>query len=217
MQYIPLRSRVADEASFAEEEGRSACCSAPVTGKRAEHQPVEWHDAVQRAWWYRLSSFSYCVVGAATVARPEPLIACAPFFPFRVMGAAVFVNGLLSFMGDVVTWGYESHWKTADVLLATTNSALQAIIVLMSLAGFAHFPPASPALLGVSLVVALFCKHRGTEARERGECDSYLWWHTAWHLTLPLGALIASQILLETPPDDRWSETSRSETSRSER
>ena len=166
MQYIPLRSRAADEASFADEEARpAACCSAQGTRRPAEHQPIAWHDAVQRAWWYRLSSFSYCVVGLATVVRPEPLLACAPFFPFRAMGVAIFINGLLSYMGDVWTWGYESPWKMADVLLATTNSVLQGVIVLMSAAGFAHFPPASPALLGVSLAVALFCKHRGGEAR----------------------------------------------------
>eukprot|EP00966_Prymnesium_polylepis_P122553 2833209-Prymnesium_polylepis.1 len=117
------------------------------------------------------------------------------------MGVGIFVNGLLSYMGDVATWGYTSRWKTADVVLATTNTVLQGIIVVMAFAGAAHFPPASPALLGFSLAVALFCKQRGSAARARGDCDGYLWWHTAWHLTLPLGAAIASQVLLEAPAD----------------
>lgn len=88
-------------------------------------QPAEWGQAVQRAQWYRLSSFSYCAVGLLTLLRPEPFQACAPFFPTRTMGASIFVNGLFSYMGDVATWGWHSFWKTADVILATINTLVQ--------------------------------------------------------------------------------------------
>ena len=39
----------------------SSCCGCcPPEGAPVDTQPVEWAEAVQRAWWYRVSSFSYC-------------------------------------------------------------------------------------------------------------------------------------------------------------
>ena len=202
MRYLPVvdeDSSLGEEGGFHSDATPCACLSAEGVGEPVHYQPAEWRPAVQQAWWYRLSSFSYCVVGLLTALRPQPLVTCAPFFPFRAMGIGIFINGLLSYMGDVATWGYWSRWKAADIFLATTNTVLQGVIVVMALLGFAQFPPLSPAVLGVSLVVALVCKQRGGAAVARLDCYSFLRWHTAWHLTLPLGAAIASQLLIEPP------------------
>ena len=163
-------------------------------------QPAEWGQAVQRAQWYRLSSFSYCAVGLLTLFRPEPFQACAPFFPTRTMGASIFVNGLFSYMGDVATWGWHSFWKTADVILATINTLVQVAIVVLGAVGVASFPLAAAGTLAVSIVVALGCKFRAGRARRRGDCDAFLFWHSAWHYTLPLGAAVGSQLLLTEGP-----------------
>ena len=56
------------------------------------------------------------------------------------MGAAIVLNGLLSYMGDTHTWGRPSCWKTADILLATTNTALQFVLVLLHVLGPMSFP-----------------------------------------------------------------------------
>lgn len=77
----------------------------------------------------------------------------------------------------------------------------------MAWLGVASFPPEAPTVLGISLLVALLCKQRAAAARARGDCHGYLRWHTAWHLTLPIGAGVASQVLLDMPKDERaqWS------------
>jgi len=201
-QYLPISS-----PSTRPDEPEAAGWSHAL----CDYQPIEWRLAISRAWWYRYSSFSYCVVGALTAARPQPLWACAPFFPFRTMGLCIFANGILSYMGDVATWGYNSRWKTADVAMAVTNTLLQGLIVLMSVVGIADFPALPTAVLAVSLVVAIFCKKKGEEARNRLDCDGYLRWHTAWHLTLPIGAGIASQVLLDMPDEKAASRSGVSE------
>lgn len=195
---IPLHFGLADEASAAEEGRPTTFYGSERALQACESQPLEWQEAVNQAWWYRFSSFSYCAIGALTVLRPEPLWACAPFFPFRTMGVGIFINGILSYMGDVVTWGYESWWKTADVCLAVFNTILQAVIVFMAFEDIAHFPPVPPIVHGVSLIVALTCKRLGGLARARGDCHGFLRWHTAWHLTLPIGAGIA-QLMIDFP------------------
>ena len=47
-----------------------------------------------------------------------------------------------------------------------------------------------------SLLLALFCKRRAGRAFADRERDTYLRWHTAWHLVLPGGA-IAGMLLLD--------------------
>lgn len=176
----------------------SDVCSGQI-GEPVEYQPAEWLPEVQKAWWYQISSFAYCVVGTAVFIRPEPTLACIPFFPVRTVGVLVFINGWLSYMGDYHTWGVWSRWKAADIVLATTNTLLQMGIVAMAMLGYAEFPPEAPTTLGVSLVIALCCKRRGSAAVARRDCAGFLRWHALWHYTLPLGAFIASQYLLQMP------------------
>lgn len=43
--------------------------------------PREWAVAMRRVWWYRVSSFAYCVPGSLAAVRPEPLsqyVRCHP-------------------------------------------------------------------------------------------------------------------------------------------
>ena len=119
------------------------------------------------------------------------------------MGVSIFLNGGLSYMGDVATWGRWSWWKAADVLFAVSNTLLQMVIVALAALGLATFPPASPLTLGVSVAIALACKSRAQAARQRGDCLGFLRWHSAWHYSLPLGAGIASQLLIVAP---NWGE-----------
>jgi hypothetical protein len=97
--------------------------------------PREWAVAMRRVWWYRVSSFAYCITGSLAAVRPEPLshyvrwlpplpwAALSPFcflptlplrrqaypccthFPFRSMGFAIALNGLASYASDVLYLG----------------------------------------------------------------------------------------------------------------
>jgi len=162
--------------------------------------PPEWAEAIfGYAWWYRWSSFSYCGAGAMLVLRPEPMYRhaqpCCAAFPFRTMGGAIVLNGLLSYMGDTHTWGRPSCWKSADVLFATANTALQFVLVLLHLLGPMTFPRNMVGVFTTSLLLAVYCKRRAGRAFAHRERDAYLRWHTAWHLILPGGAIIGMLLL----------------------
>ena len=164
-------------------------------------EPEEWQDAIDDAWWYRVSSFCYCYPGLLLLLRPEPLYRAAlprcGWFPFRLMGASVALNGPLSYMGDVVTWGRPSRWKTADRVLATTNTLVTSSLIPFGALGLMHFPLASVVVLAVGIVAALLCKRRATLAISAAtNCREYLIFHSLWHLILPAAATIA-QLLLE--------------------
>ena len=111
------------------------------------------------------------------------------------MGGAIVLNGLLSYMGDTQTWGRPSCWKTADILLATTNTALQFVLVLLHTLGPMSFPRDMVCVFTASLLLALYCKRRAGRAFANRERDAYLRWHTAWHLILPAGAIIGMLLL----------------------
>jgi hypothetical protein len=160
----------------------------------------EWQAQVDAATWYRASCFAYCVAGGLLLLRPEPLERHMPLFPWRVVGIMIFANGFLSYMADVQTWGRPSPWKTADRVLATINSLLQLAVVLLACMGQATFPPAPVAALGTGVATGLFCKQRASAAMDRRDCDAYLRWHSAWHYTLPTGAVVG-QLLLHRPCD----------------
>ena len=105
MRYVPLD--VVDEAA------PPACLSAVVQGgcmsSEDDGGPPEWRARIfGSAWWYRWSSFAYCVAGGMLVVRPAPMYRhaqpCCGGFPFQAMGVAIFVNGLLSYMSDTHIW-----------------------------------------------------------------------------------------------------------------
>ena len=172
----------------------------PEEGASSSCEPVAWRSAVEQAWWYRASPFAFCAAGGLLVLRPEPLERGLPLFPWRCTGLAIVINGFASFMGDVETWGRPSAWKFADRVMATTNTVLQILVVVLGCSGYAKFPVESVACLGTGVGVGLFCKHRGSVAFERGDCEAFLRWHSAWHYVLPLGAILG-QLVLHRPCD----------------
>eukprot|EP01052_Picozoa_sp_SAG31_P035360 SAG31_NODE_4256_length_3414_cov_2.193665_3_plen_200_part_00 len=63
---------------------------------------------------YRVSPFFYSVSGAAMIYEQETLSVCDPWFPWASFGAALMVQGPVSYMADVWAWGRPSIWKTID-------------------------------------------------------------------------------------------------------
>ena len=163
-----------------------------------EDGPPEWREKIFACWWYRYSSFAYCVAGGLLVVRPiAPMYAqpCCGAFPFRAMGALIFVNCLLSYMADTHTFGRPSKWRAADSYIATFNTLLQFILVLLQVIGPMSFPRDMVCVFTASLLLALYCKRRAGRAFANRERDAYLRWHTAWHLILPAGAIIGMLLL----------------------
>ena len=83
------------------------------------------------------------------------------------MGVCIMLNGLISYMGDVVTWGRPSFWQQLDVALAVFNTVVQLLLVAAQCAGFFAMPVLPSAALGVGLIVALACKRCDAHMREK--------------------------------------------------
>ena len=166
----------------------------------ADDGPPEWREKIYACWWYRWSSFAYCVAGGLVVVRPAPLYRhaqpCCFLFPFRSMGALIFLNGLLSYMADTHTFGYPSAWRTADSYVATFNTLLQFILIILQVIGPMSFPRDMVTVFTASLLIAIGCKRRAVAAFKSRDRDAYLVWHALWHVVLPAGA-VAGQLLLE--------------------
>ena len=128
-----------------------------------------WRKAVHGTWWYRVSSLTYCVAGSPVVFKPEIIsrygrhACCRAAWPFRLMGLCIIANGLVSYMGDVVTWGRPSVWKSIDVAMATTNTLIQLAIVGAQCAGWLRMPVLPCVVLAIGIVAALVCKRCATD------------------------------------------------------
>lgn len=189
-QYLPL-----SQASTAEPSPNVLDRALKALGFAPESdEPPEWRADVSDAPVYMASCFAYCAAGGLLLLHPEPLERHMAF-PWRLMGLMVFANGFFSYMADVETWGRTSRWKAADRLLATTNTLLQIAIVASACMGHASFPVESVALLFTGVATGLVCKHRASASMRRGDCESFLRWHAAWHYTLPLGAILGQLVL----------------------
>ena len=165
--------------------------------------PADWKLTVDECWWYQGSCFAYCVAGGLTLLAPEPLERHMQLFPWQLLGLTVFSNGFFSYLADVETWCRPSSaWKSADLLLATCNTLACVAIALLAAAGHATFPAEATACLGTGVLLGLICKRCAAAASRRGDCDGFLRWHTAWHLSIPAGA-IAGQLLLHRACDWR--------------
>lgn len=157
-----------------------------------------WRTRIEASWTYQVSCFMYCIVGGVLLLRPEPLERRLELYPWRLMGLSVHFNGFCSYMADTVTWGRSnSIWKTIDVVFASTNTLLQIVIVILCLMGMATFPLIPVACLTTGIVTGIFFKHRGAEAQRMHDCSAFIHWHTLWHISIPLGALIAQISLYE--------------------
>jgi len=114
-------------------------------------------------------------------------------FPWEFMIGFLILQGFFSYMNDVATWSMmESEWKLIDVIVASTLTTLQAVLILCTQCGLLHFPQEITTSYGILLPVALFMKSRSSKALWEGrDAQAYLFWHTLWHISLPYGGLVA--------------------------
>ena len=160
--------------------------------------PREWKPAVDMSTTYQASCFTYCAAGGLLLLRPDPVELHLPMFPWRTTGLLVVANGFISFMADVVTWGERSAWKIADILIASTNTCLQALIVVLSAAGFSSFPYPPVVALAVGLLLSLASRFMAKEAVKINDCHGFLFWHSWWHFWLPAGAIVGQMLLYDS-------------------
>ena len=159
-------------------------------------EPEEWQDAIDEAWWYRVSSFCTAIrvscsyaARAALPRRAAALRLVSVPAHGRVGRAQRLSHGRRRHVGPAVAV------ETADRVLATTNTLVTSSLIPFGVLGLMHFPLASVVVLAVGIVAALLCKRRATISAATNRRE-YLIFHSLWHLILPAAATIA-QLLLE--------------------
>jgi len=121
------------------------------------------------------------------------------WFPWTFVGLELIVQGQLSYMADVHTFGRRSWWKLADAIGAIVMTTVAVCAPLFQFVGWMDFPTSFGCAYIASVAIGLFCKHRGTTALRMGRCEPsstelrerYLFWHCKWHLLLPIGCSLS--------------------------
>lgn len=153
---------------------------------------VAWAPLVWEHGYYRWSCWSYSVLGVLVVLlHTRALSPYCPWFPWRVMGCTLMLQGYLSYMADVVRWGRSGFFQVADALLATLHTLVQMGFIVFQALDWSSWPPDVVVFYAVGIFVALFSKVRSTHySTSERDATKFFIWHTAWHLSLPLAALI---------------------------
>ena len=140
---------------------------------------------------YRLSCFGYSIVGALLIIYAEPLSHCDAGFWWSVLGAALLLQGVASYMNDVVSWGRPSVWKSIDPKMASTLFLLAGPLLGVRSAMGLFSTPSSSSTIRIWLTGCAFsflCKCMGARASWRGRgggldssCEELMGWHVGWH------------------------------------
>ena len=161
-----------------------------------------WRPAIKRAWLYRASCFTYSITGLSTILIAPTLTVfsgpCCTWFPWWLLGLSVALNGLVSWMADVHTWGCprEHPWKQFDVVMASINTVLQLVVLALQLLGPMSLPPELAVVFTAGLGTSLLCKWHSAACLNNGDCEGFLFWHTGWHIFHPAGCVFSQWLLV---------------------
>jgi hypothetical protein len=170
-----------------------------------EPEPGQWAGAVRASTTFKLSCSSYSVLGCVLL-RMLPVLShyASPAF-VTIAGVLAVVQGFLSYMADVHTYGRRSWWKVADATCATTGMLTATAIPLLSAVGVMRFPPHTMGVWTVCVVASIRTKLRASALLREGRATSvtsaaaaaaactWMRQHEIWHLLpLALAACLAS-------------------------
>mmetsp|Transcript_9380 Transcript_9380/g.17113 ORF Transcript_9380/g.17113 Transcript_9380/m.17113 type:complete len:230 (-) Transcript_9380:276-965(-) len=133
---------------------------------------------------YALSSFTYCLLGLALLTVFREL---KEYNGFIILdGILLMTQSSITYIADVLYFGHNSIWHAVDRSYATF---LTTFITLTKILYMDHIE----ILIGViTLAFGYYClgKSRLHRSESGANWDEYLYWHTLWHLTCPLGMFV---------------------------
>jgi hypothetical protein len=150
-------------------------------------EPIEWRQTVYNntplSIFYRSSPFFYSLVGICVIVFYKRLREYDKTFTWIPFGFALFLQGFISYMGDVYTWGMVSNWKNLDTIYAAFLTFVSGpIMIIRAFMGYANYPTSLPFLWGIFVIWAIVCKFMSTRVlRLNLNVDEYLLWHGLWH------------------------------------
>ena len=112
-------------------------------------------------------------------------------FPWQTLQVTLVIQGGLTFVGDVVTFGSDSLWKAADVWLATLHTTVYVLFATFPTTGLATWPWTVALSQLLAATVALYCKRMGVKAMKCRYANAFFWHHSMWHYFIGVGARIS--------------------------
>jgi len=116
-------------------------------------------------------------------------------FPGMMIEAILLLlQSVCSFGCDVISFGRASRWKPIDRLCASIFVSWQFTKLF-----WLDMDATEWVIWCATLLVGVYCfKHSSSslksiaakESKLNMDFRSYFWWHTAWHVSLPIGAAI---------------------------
>ena len=163
---------------------------------RPEWRPKAFEKTL-RAWCYRNSSWGYSLVGFLMVLFNRRLASVDPGLWWSPLGVALFFQGGLSYMADVVSFAKKSRWQTADMGLATMLMLIVGpVLMYRMLRGRFQCPGHWNSTWSIGVVGAMFSKYKTARESRKLEprCDVIIFWHTCWHALPFLGSVLVADM-----------------------
>lgn len=159
------------------------------------YQKKEWRPMLSSEHSYRLSCFAPLFMAFGVSLRLNVLFITCPWFPWNLFVLTLMLQALVTYKGDVSTFGRASWWKVGDVWLALVHSLCFGALVIFPLVGWSTWSRLASVPLALSLPLALWYKWQATEALKRDDPASFFPLHAGWHWLLLMGSLSALTLL----------------------
>ena len=145
---------------------------------------------------YKLSSFTYSIVAIYCVFKIKNIKNNLPNIPIEILILSVFLNGITSYLSDVI---YINHlnkiWYKIDLLLATINTILCILVALIVIFNRKKYKINNISIyaLLIGIIYGLISRH--LSAKNINDCYKYVFWHIMWHISIPMGVGISVYFL----------------------
>ena len=132
---------------------------------------------------YRASPWAYALLGGTMVALSHRLRVRDPGYNWLVLGVALVVESVISYLSDVRAFGdASSPWHATDRVLASALMLACGPLLALRLAmGVVVIPQKLRNAWALAVTLGLTCKALSGRASRKGRLDAYLLWHTLWH------------------------------------
>ena len=132
---------------------------------------------------YRASPWAYALLGSTMVALSARLRARDPGYNWRVLGTALVVESVISYLSDVRAFGdATSPWHATDRVLASALMLACGPLLALRLAiGSVTIHRTLRNAWALAVTLGLTCKALSGRASRKAQLDAYLMWHTLWH------------------------------------
>ncbi|CAE7440118.1 DNAH6 [Symbiodinium sp. CCMP2592] len=147
--------------------------------------PAEKDRGPALAWWFRACCFCYSAVGIDMAWRLGYVACHCAAYPWQLEACLLLLQGCLSFMHDAYFAGRSPAAKFADRCCATFLTMCQPLKL-----AFCSMDAVQLSLLCCSWTLGLLCFKAGARAFVAGNGRRYQFFHTLWHILLPLGGYL---------------------------